>query len=138
MQHRCTKLKSNFNGLELESRLAGLTRIFEEELRHVAEQVHSAIVTAAWYRGQEGVEDVLYEFFGIRPSLGDGFSFDSASSLADTVKDFILQMGLKVRQFMLEHGSTLNFITHVMNNTNTFDSISSLFSPEDLASIKTW
>lgn len=129
------ELKAEFRGEELKKRLSQLTEDFESVLERIAQHVRSVIITAAFYRGQEGVEDVLYEMFGIRPSLGENFSFDSAVSFADKMFHFVTQMGQLVRQFILEHGTTEGFINHIMNNTNAMNGISSWFSPEDLGLI---
>ena len=137
------ELKAELEGEELQWRLKKLSEDFENELQRAATSMRYAIITAAFYGGREAVEDVFYQYFGIRPSLGNNFTFDSADSLANTIRDFIIQIGLIVRQFVLEHGSTfstgeelsLAFVNHIKNNTNAMNGFSSLFSPTDLASI---
>lgn len=130
------EFKDRYMGELLESRLAELTEKFESFLEEMADRAKNHIKWFASNHGQEGVERALKGLFGMKPSLGSDFNEGSANEIANMIRAFIMRMGLEARQFILENGTTEGFAENMKNSTNAFDGISSLFSPEDLASIR--
>jgi len=139
------ELKASYTGEALEEKLNQLALDFDELIASIAEGAESLIRLGAHRYGEEGVEAALEHLLGMRmnSAFWDNQSFeDSVNSIVSIVRNFIMQMGQLARQFAYEGNTSSNaeenrnnFADFVKRNKEEIEGMSSLFLPNDLASI---